>query len=99
MGKRKVNILQPAVESIAEVAFFIESKGMPETAKKFVDEVFTFFEKLGDTIIEYGPCKYKRWKELGYSCVNYKGKYIIAYLRLTNEITICDFVSTKILKE
>lgn len=99
MGKRKVSILQPAAESVAEIAFFIESKGMPETAKKFVDDVFTFFEKLGDTIIEYGPCTYKRWSDLGYSCVNYKRKYIVAYLRLSNEIIICDFVSTKILKD
>lgn len=58
MGKRKVTILEPAAISVAEIAFFIESKGMPQTAKKFVRDVFAFFEKLSDDIIEYRPCTY-----------------------------------------
>jgi hypothetical protein len=48
MGKRKVSILEPAATAVAEVAWFIESKGMPQTAKKFVDDAFLFFEKLSD---------------------------------------------------
>jgi hypothetical protein len=35
MGKRKVSILAPAAEAVADIAFFIESKGLPQTAKKF----------------------------------------------------------------
>jgi len=37
LGKRKVSILEPAATAVAEIAFFIESKGLPKTAKKFVD--------------------------------------------------------------
>ena len=48
MGNRKVSILEPAAEAVADVALFIESRGLPKTAKKFVDEVFRFFEKLSD---------------------------------------------------
>ena len=44
MGKRKVSILEPAATAVAEVAFFIESKGLPETAKKLIDEVFVFLK-------------------------------------------------------
>ena len=36
MGKRKVTILEQAAISVAEVAFFIEAKGMPLTAKKIL---------------------------------------------------------------
>ncbi len=46
MGKRKVNILEPAATSVAEIAFFIESKGLPKTAKEFVDDTFDFFDKI-----------------------------------------------------
>ena len=46
MGKRKVTILEPAVEAVSKVAFFIEGKGLPETAKRFVDNAFEFFESL-----------------------------------------------------
>jgi hypothetical protein len=33
MGKRKVSILSKASEELAYIAYFIESKGLPETAK------------------------------------------------------------------
>ena len=60
MGKRKVTILETAVTSIAEIALFIEGKGMPQTAKKFVDDAFQFFEKLSDEKLEHKPCSYGR---------------------------------------
>ncbi len=46
MGKREVTILDPATDAVAEVAYFIESKGMPDTAKKFVDQAFNFLPAL-----------------------------------------------------
>ena len=98
MGKRKVTILEPAAETVADVALFIESKGLPQTAKKFVDEAFAFFEKLADERIEHKPCKYNNvWKYLDYRCVTYK-KYVVAYLSQPGEIIICDFVAAKLLK-
>ena len=49
MAQREVTILDKAVEEVAYIAYFIEGKGLPETSKKFVDDVFSFFRKLGDT--------------------------------------------------
>ena len=46
MGKRKVTILEPAVEEVARVALHIEGEGLPKTTKRFVDEAFAFFESL-----------------------------------------------------
>lgn len=60
MGKRKITILEPAATAVAEIAFFIESKGLPATAKKFVREAFAFFEKISDDIIEHSLCRYNR---------------------------------------
>lgn len=97
MGKRKVSILEPAAASVAEIAWFIEHKGLPQTAKKFVDEMFHFFETLSDERIVHNPCKYKRWKALNYRCVSYK-KYVIAYLDLQKEIVICEIAPAKMLK-
>lgn len=97
MGKRKVSILEPAATAVAEIAFFIESEGLPQTAKKFVDDAFLFFEKLSDERIEHKPCSHRRWKDLGYRCVPYKKKYVVAYLSQEKEIVICDFVSAKLL--
>lgn len=98
MGKRKVSILESAATAVAEVSFFIESKGLPKTAKKFIDEVFSFFEKLSEDIIEHRVCQYKQWKNLGYKCANYKKKYVVAFISLEKEIIICDFVVAKLLR-
>jgi hypothetical protein len=98
MGKRKVSILEPAATAVAEVAWFIENKGLPQTAKKFVDGAFEFFDKLSDIRVEHKFCGYNKWKNLNYRCITYKKKYVIAYLSQENEIIICDFVSSKLLK-
>ena len=98
MGKRKVSILEPAATAVAEIAFFIESKGLPQTAKKFVADAFEFFDKLSDERIEHRPCSYKLWINLNYRCVTYKKKYVVAYLSLEKEIVVCEFVSAKILQ-
>lgn len=96
MGKRKVSILEPAATAVAEIGFFIESKGLPQTAKKFVDDVFCFFEILSDERILHKACNYKRWQNLEYRCVPYKKKY--AYLNQEKEIVICDFIPAKMLR-
>ena len=98
MGERKVSILEPAARAVAEIAWFIDGKGLPETSKKFVKDAFNFFKKLSDERVEHKPCAYARWKTLGYRCVPYKKKYIVAYLSQQNEIVICDFVLAKLLK-
>jgi len=97
MGKRKVSILEPAATAVAEIAFFIEGKGLPQTAKKFVAEAFRFFERLSDDRIEYRTCSYEAWEKLGYRCVTYKKKYVVAFLSLKNEIVVCEFISAKLL--
>ena len=97
MVKRKITILEPAASSVAEIAFFIEEKGMPATAKNFVIQVFEFFKTLSDDRVEHRPCSYKHWASLGYRCITYK-KYVIAYLSQAREIIICDFVASKLLR-
>ncbi len=98
MGQRKISILETAATAVAEIAWFIESKGMPETARRFIDEAYTFFTKLADERIEHKPCSYEQWKQLRYRCVSYKKKYMVAYLSQEKEIVICDFVAAKLLK-
>lgn len=97
MGKRKVTILESAVEGVAHIALYIEGKGMPATAKKFVNEAFDFFGKLGDERATHRPCKHLAWQLLNYRCINFRKKYIIAYLDNSDEIIICDFALQKLL--
>jgi len=66
MGKRKINILEQAASAVAEIAFFIEGKCMPITAKKFVDGVFDFFDNISIDTADHRLCAYKRGEDLGY---------------------------------
>ncbi|GAA0546197.1 hypothetical protein [Chitinophaga japonensis] len=72
MGQRKVTILEPAVEAVSKIAFYIESEGLPETAKKFVDQAFEFFGKLADEQVVHRSCKYLPWQRLNFRCANFR---------------------------
>ena len=98
MGQREVTILDPATEEVARIALFIEGKGLPQTAKKIVDDAFAFFATLSDERVIHQPCKHHAWKLLNYRCTHFRKKYVVAYIDNTDEIIICDFVLQKLLK-
>lgn len=98
MAQRKVSILDKASEEVAHVAYFIESKGMSTTAKLFVNDAFSFFEKLGDARIKHRPCQFSDWNLEGYRCATFKRKFVVAYLETEKEIIICDFALQKLLR-
>jgi hypothetical protein len=90
--------LNPSAKEVARIAFFIEAKGMPVTAKKFVDQAYTFFKTLSSKRFVHRPCSYIPWQVLNYRCVTFRKKYTIAYLNNSEEIVICDFLSQKFIK-
>jgi hypothetical protein len=49
LAQREVTILDKAAEEVAYIAYFIETEGLPKTSKKFVDDAFSFFLRLGDS--------------------------------------------------
>jgi hypothetical protein len=75
MGSRKVTVKQSAAESIAAIAWFIESKGLVVTAEKFTDNVYDFFIKLRDKKRSYAVCRDPERAVSGYKCVPCKKKY------------------------
>lgn len=99
MGQRKVTILPEVSDELASIIYFIESKGLSSTARKFFIEALDFFEALGNDFIERRDCPHKRWEGLNYKCVSYKKKYVVAFLSKKDEVIICDFVPYKLVKE
>jgi hypothetical protein len=45
VGQRTVTVKESVVDVIAEIAWFIKSKGLLVTAEKFADDVYDFFLK------------------------------------------------------
>jgi hypothetical protein len=43
MGRREVTVKETVAGSIAEIAWYIESKGLITTAENFTDNVYDFF--------------------------------------------------------
>lgn len=97
MGKRKIIIGVSASRSIAEISFFIESKGMLATAEKFSDDVHIFFESLADDRKSYGFCRDKKRMELGLKCVNYLKKYTIVFIENKDLLHIREFIPSKLI--
>ena len=97
MGSRKITIKQSAAESIAAIAFFIESKGMVATAEKFSDAIYDYFIKLADKRKAYPNCKEPVRAMLSYKCVPYKKKYTIVFIESSTELIICEFISSKMI--
>ena len=81
MGGRKITVKQSAADSIAEMAWFIESKGMIKTAEKFSDQVYDFIGKLSPNIKSYSICKDPIRAQLGYKCIPYKKKLRLCLLK------------------
>lgn len=71
---------------------------MIATAEKFVDRVYDFFEKLGDTRKSYATCRDEKRALLGYKCISYKKKYMVAFIESEEEILICEFISGKLVR-
>jgi hypothetical protein len=97
MGRRKVIVKQTAADSIAAIAWFIQSKGLIGTADKFTDDVYDYFIKTADTRKSYPLCKEPGRAALRYKCIPYKKKYTIVFIESEQELIICEFISSKLI--
>lgn len=75
MGGRKIIIRQSVAESIAKIAWFIESKGMVATAEKFSDAVYDFIDSIGDERVIHSLCRDPERNSLGMKCRPFRKKY------------------------
>jgi hypothetical protein len=97
MGIRKISVKQSAAESIAAIAWYIESQGLIATAEKFTDNVYDYFIKMANPVKSYMVCRESKRAALGYKCVPYKKKYTIVFIETDAELIICEFISSKLI--
>ncbi len=95
MGWRQVTIKESVAESIAAVAWYIESKGLIATAENFADSVYDFFIKLSDSRRNHALCRDPERAFLGYKCISYRKKYTVVFLETDEELVICEFILSK----
>jgi plasmid stabilization system protein ParE len=97
MGRRKIIVKQTAADSIAAIAWFIESTGLIATADKFTDDVYDYISRLADERKSYTICREPDRAALGYKCIPYKKRYTIIFIELEKELIICEFISSKLI--
>lgn len=95
MGWREVTVKETVADTVAEIAWYIESKGLIATAENFADGVYDFFIKLSDSRRSHALCHDPERALLGYKCISYKKKYTIVFLETDEEICICEFIPSK----
>ena len=95
MGWRQITIKETVADSIAEIAWYIESHGLIATAENFTDDVYDFFIKLSDSRRIHSICRDPERALLGYKCISYKRKYTIVFLETMEELVVCEFIISK----
>ncbi|MDB5281737.1 MAG: hypothetical protein JWO06_812 [Bacteroidota bacterium] len=98
MGQRKVSIKKSVAESIAQISWFIESKGMVLTAEKFSNSVYDYFGEMADDRRQFATCRNIQRASLGYKCISFNKKYTIVFIETDKAITICEFLPSKLVK-
>jgi len=98
MGKRKVVVRESVVRGIAEIAWFIESKGLIATAEKFSDDAYDFIDHLADEMVVHSLCKEPVRNLLGQKCKTFKKKYTVVFFESDHELIICEFLPSKLIK-
>jgi hypothetical protein len=82
MGKVKITYTNQFADDLADLVYFIESKGLIVTARKYIEKVYEFIESLRFDTVEYAYCKDKVRSYEGLKCISYKGKYTIVFYNL-----------------
>lgn len=95
MGRREIVVKETAAENISEIAWYIESQGLPATAEKFTDDIYDLIVKLADSRRSHALCREPERAKMGYKCVAYKKKYTIVFIETDDQIIICEFTFSK----
>ena len=65
---RKVVFRPRTIGKIRDIAIYIEGKGYPITAEKFIQQLFDFGESLADFPEKYPVCRKEVWAKRGLRC-------------------------------
>jgi hypothetical protein len=97
MGKTKINFLDTFIENISGISYYIESKGMPQTALIFKDKVFDHISYIDFDKIDFPFCRDVDRALMGLRCIPYNKKYTIVFYQFEKEVIITEFLASKMI--
>ncbi len=79
---------QRAIRNINQIAVYIQQRGYPETAIKFVNKLYGFGESPPLFPDKYPLCKREKLRRKGYRCAIFAKTYILIYKIYSSKIVI-----------
>lgn len=77
---------QNALETLYEIAAFVESKNTKGSGYRFIEKVFEFIADYSNPNVQYQLCKYSKFRQKNYSCIFFHD-WVIAF-KIENETFI-----------
>ncbi len=87
-----VVIQKRAENAINKVASYLASIQHPETGERFIEDFFAFCEKRTLLRIKYSLCNNKVLAKHGYSCLTFKGKWVIVFKVTNGQFRVYRFI-------
>ena len=88
---RNVLVSEQVWEKISELELYLkeELKLSKEAARKRSDRMRIFLKSL-NAPVDYAPCRFKRWRALGYRCAVFENSWIFAYEVFDDGVVVQD---------
>jgi len=99
MGESKVRFSKKFADDLADLVYFIESKGMPQTAQKYVNKVYNFIHRLQYDKVEFAYCNDVARSLSGLKCIKFNTKYTLVFYQFPNEVIFMEFIPSKLLRK
>jgi hypothetical protein len=93
---REVYVSRQVLDKIHELEFYLKEdmKFSKEAARKRSDRMRIFLKSLNNPVVDYAPCRFKRWKALGYRCIVFEKSWVFAYEIIDEGIIVRDMSNT-----
>ena len=97
MGKVNIDPIykKRAAISIFQIGLYIEAKGYPITANRFVDKLYEFGNSLGEYPDKFPVCRKKEWAMRNLRCAIFKNDYIFVYKLIDDVLVIYNVVHAR----
>ena len=94
MENQKIDVIYApkAKSSINKIAAYIEEKGYPETAEKFINKLYDFGNSLAVYRQAYPVCRQPRFAKRGMHCAVFHKDYIFVYKLVKKELIIYNII-------
>jgi len=97
MESKKIGVIYAptAKNSIRKIAAYIEDKGYPETAEKFINKLYNFGNSLADYHFAYPVCKQPQFAKRNMHCAIFNENYIFVYKLVETQLIIYNIIHCK----